>query len=281
MITRYFQSRHSQGSHRVAYTEWGTAKTLQPSIICVHGLTRNGRDFDRLANVLAKDTALYCPDIVGRGQSDWLPQSSDYNYSQYIQDIAALLLTTQQKEVDWVGTSMGGILGMLLAALPESPIRRLVVNDVGPFISLSALQHILSYVAHPPDFATREEIEPYLRQTYASFGITREQDWQHMALHSARQKDDGRWTLAYDPTIADGLSALKEDVNFWESYDKIRCPILLLRGQNSDLLPSDVAHAMTRRGPRAKLIEIPGVGHAPALMDEQQIGWIKDFLRSS
>ena len=280
MLSRSFHGCSPAGFHRVAYTEWGQASS-DPPVICVHGLARNGRDFDRLADRLSQSSHVFCPDIVGRGQSDWLRDPALYGYPQYINDMTALIARTDHKTVDWVGTSMGGIMGMLIAAMPANPIRRLVVNDVGPFIALEELHRIAGYVASPPDFDTPAASEPYLRAIYSSFGIKRDEDWQHMIQYSTRLKPDGRWTLAYDPAIATALSALTQDVDFWAIYDQIKCPVLLLRGTESTLLSAAVAHEMTERGPKARLVEIADTGHAPALMDEAQINLVHGFLRNS
>ncbi len=270
------------GFHRMAYTAWGQSASGQldaaPPVICVHGLSRNGRDFDNLAGRLSSSRKVYCPDMVGRGQSDWLVNPAFYNYTQYANDITALVAHSGAPQIDWIGTSMGGILGMMLAASAQSPIRRMVINDVGPYLALEELHRIGFYVGNTPDFADYAAAEAYLRQIYAPFGITREEDWQHMARHSLRQGTDGKWRMTYDPTIAQGLKDLTADITFWDVYDRITCPVLLIRGALSTLLTHDVAQEMTQRGPKAQLIEIPDVGHAPALMDEASAKIIADFL---
>jgi pimeloyl-ACP methyl ester carboxylesterase len=270
---------HPNGTHRMAYAEWGEPSAL-PSIICVHGLTRNGRDFDRLAEALAaRGRHVICPDIVGRGRSDWLEDAALYSYPTYIADIIALLAAKQLTTVDWVGTSMGGLIGMLIAAMPESPIRKLVINDVGPFIPLAALKRIASYVAMAIEFADKDQLERHLRQIYAPFGIVRDEDWRHILEHSYRILPNGKLVLAHDPAIAQNFSALDQDVDLWQVYDAISCPTLLLRGEASDVLSAETAQAMTERGPKANLITYAGVGHAPALMDAGQIGDILYFVQ--
>lgn len=277
MQLRSFLGHNSQGFHRVAYAEWGYM-TVQPPVICVHGLIRNGRDFDRLAQELESSRRILCPDIVGRGKSDRLADPSGYNYAQYIQDMTALIARAGSAEIDWVGTSMGGIMGIYMAAAANSPIRRLVINDVGPFIPLAALKRIASYVSAPPTFTSAGEGAAYLRKIYAGFGITREEDWQHIAECSLQTDAEGLWRLAYDPAISANFANLDKDVDFWDVYDRIRCPVLLLRGEISDILSAQVAQEMTTRGPKAKLVTIKNTGHAPSLMDSSQIQILKEFL---
>jgi pimeloyl-ACP methyl ester carboxylesterase len=271
--------RSPLGFHRIAYTAWGRASD-NPPVVCVHGLTRNGRDFDYLARNLQDSTRVFCPDIAGRGKSDDLADPLYYSYPQYLTDMAALIARTGAATVDWVGTSMGGIIGMLLAAEKNTPIRRLVVNDVGPFISLLALKRIGAYAGAKTDFADLKEAETYMRQIYAPFGDLSDENWHHLAAHGTRPLLDGRLTLAHDPAIAQAFLLLDQDVDFWSAYDRIRCPVLLLRGLQSDILTSDVAQEMTRRGPKAQLIEFPKTGHAPTLMDPTQIRVIANFLVS-
>ncbi len=278
MQKKTFLGQNPRGFHRVAYTEWGVAGSAP--LICVHGLTRNGRDFDRLAAALQAQAQVFCPDIPGRGQSDWLPDPAFYAYPQYMSDMTALIARTGASALDWVGTSMGGILGMLMAAQPNTPIRRLVINDVGPFIPLAALKRIGTYVSLLPEFVDSGALERHMRQIYAPFGITSDADWREMAEHGARVLPNGKITLAHDPAIGRSFLALHEDANIWDVYDRIQCPVLVLRGSQSDILSSATAEEMTRRGPKAQLHEWPGVGHAPALMDEAQIAVIARFLRS-
>jgi pimeloyl-ACP methyl ester carboxylesterase len=276
--TDFFTCTHDKGSHRMAYAEWG-ARSDNPSIICVHGLTRNGRDFDRLAEALAAaGRHVICPDIVGRGKSDWLHQPELYSYGTYAADIMALLADKKITQVDWVGTSMGGILGMMVASAKETPIRRLVINDVGTIIPLVALQRIATYVALVVEFADKEQLERYIRQIYEPFGIEREEDWQHMLEHSYRILPNGKLALAHDPAIAKNFATLKEDVDLWPFYNAIKVPTLVLHGERSDVLSAATAEAMTQRGPKARLITYQGVGHAPALMNTQQIGDVIGFL---
>jgi pimeloyl-ACP methyl ester carboxylesterase len=265
------------GFHRIAYVEWGDGG--KPPLICVHGLTRNGRDFDHLAQALAGDYRVVCPDVVGRGKSEWLPDGSLYGQPQYMSDMAALIARVADGPVDWIGTSMGGLIGMMLAAQNGSPIRRLVVNDVGPFIPKTALERLASYVGGNPSFPNIQELEIYLRQVAAPFGPLSDGEWRHLALHSAKTLPDGTLGLAYDPAIGKAFRAQPlQDIDLWSVWDRIRCPVLVLRGAASDLLLAETADEMTRRGPHATVAEIAECGHAPALMDAAQIAAIRDWL---
>ncbi|HEX6002467.1 MAG TPA: alpha/beta hydrolase [Burkholderiales bacterium] len=272
----------AKGFHRVHYTEWGDAGNPR-IVVCVHGLTRTGRDFDDLARALQGEFRVACPDIVGRGSSDWLPASGDYGYPQYLADMNALIarLTAgaEHWELHWVGTSMGGIIGMLLAAQPRSPVRKLVVNDVGARIPKAALERIGMYLGRTPRFETLEALEAHLRRVSAPFGPLTDAQWRHLTVHAARQLDDGSWTTAYDPAIAAPFHEQPQhDIDLWRYWDAIRCPTLLVRGADSDLLPREVATAMVARGPRPRLAEFSGVGHAPMLMSADQIAAVREFL---
>jgi len=279
MQEKHFNGHGAGGFHRVAYTEWGQA-SAQPPVICVHGLIRNGRDFDYLSLALeGEGRQVFCPDIVGRGKSDWLANPADYNYAQYIADMTTLIARTGAESVDWVGTSMGGLIGMLLAGETNTPIRRLVINDVGPFIPSAALQRIGAYVGQSPVFEDLESVEKYLRDVYSPFGDLTDENWRHLAYYGARTMADNKLGLAFDPAIAQPFLATSQDVDLWWAYDRVRCPILLLHGLDSDVLPAAIAQEMTRRGPRAELVEFPGIGHAPALMNPTQIAIVIDFLR--
>ncbi|RJF84905.1 alpha/beta hydrolase [Azospirillum cavernae] len=277
MSERSFLGLSAAGFHRVAYTQWG--RDDAPAVLCVHGLTRNGRDFDPLALALADRRRVACPDVVGRGKSAWLPVPALYGYPQYCADMAALIARMGVDQVDWVGTSMGGLIGMTLAAQPNNPIRRLVINDVGPLISKVGLQRIADYVGKDPVFEDVAAVEAYLRFTLMGFGRLTDGQWRHLAEHSARQRPDGLLGLAYDPGIADAFKAQPmQDVDLWALWDRVTCPVLVLRGAESDLLTAETAEEMTRRGPGARIIEIPHTGHAPALMSEEQIAVVRSFL---
>lgn len=273
---------HPGGTHRMVFTEWGDAANPRV-LLCVHGLTRCGRDFDDLAQAMADHYRVVCPDVAGRGRSDWLPDPGLYSLPQYGADMLTLIAALAPQQLDWVGTSMGGLIGMGIAASAASPIRRLVLNDVGPVLTAVSLKRIGQYLGNAPRFDSYAQIEGFVRAVSPGFGPLTDAQWQHLTTHVIRRADDGRFEFLYDPAIAvsyvDALiTSGGEDIDFWPLYDMIACPTLLLRGATSDLLTPETAAAMTRRGPRAQLIEIAGVGHAPTLMAEDQIGFVRKFL---
>lgn len=279
-----FTQRHvlcgsASGLHRMAYTEWGDPKNPQV-VVCVHGLTRNGRDFDTLARALAPRFRVICPDVVGRGRSEWLKEPMAYGFPQYVADMIVLLARLDVEQVRWVGTSMGGLIGMFIASLEHSPISQLVLNDVGPEISADSLRRIGEYVGRAPSFASPQEAQTYISQVNAPFGALSDAQWGHLTEYSVEQRSDGRWYMRYDPAIGQPFrqAMVYADVNFWPLYDKISCPVLLTRGAESDLLKPATATAMTERGPRARRIDFPAVGHAPMFMDATQIDPLRDFL---
>jgi pimeloyl-ACP methyl ester carboxylesterase len=264
--------------HRIAYVEWGDA-SADRLVICCHGLTRNGRDFDFLAARLAGlRMRVVCPDIAGRGRSDWLQDPAQYGYPQYVADMSKLIAALGATQVDWVGTSMGGLIGMFLAALPESPIRALVLNDIGPVVPKSALERISGYVGNDESFGDLAALETHLRRIHAAFGPLTDAQWGHLAAHGHRGRPDGGYGLAYDPAIAVNVRQAVQDWDLWPSWDRITSPVLVLRGAQSDLLSAETAQAMTARGPKAELVTFPGIGHAPALMAEDQIDVVARWL---
>lgn len=280
MQQKSFLSLGAHGFHRIAYTHWGS-ETSADTVFCVHGLTRNSRDFDSLAANLSDSRQVICPDIAGRGNSDWLVNPLDYGFQTYIADMASLLAKCGQENVDWIGTSMGGIIGMLLAAQPNTPIRRLIINDVGPFIPKEALARIGEYLGQTATFPNIESLEAILRVVHEPFGPLTDEQWHHLAKHSSKTCEDGQLTLHYDPGIAEPFKQSEPvDVDLWPVWEAIKCPVLILRGEKSDLFLKETADEMLRRGPDAELVEIPCVGHAPALMDEGQISLVRRWLDS-
>jgi len=265
------------GFHRMAYREWPAEDPVP--VLCLHGLARNARDFDSLAAVLAADgRRVIAADVVGRGDSGRLRDPLDYGYPQYLADTAALIARLGSAQVDIVGTSMGGLIGMMLAAQPDNPVRRLVINDVGPFIPKAALERILTYFGKDPRFADLAAAEAYFRKTYRGFGDLSDAQWRHLTETSLRQDGEG-WRLHYDPRIAEPLrQAEVADVDLWPLWDMIERPVLVLRGAESDLLLPETTAEMQRRGPRAEVIEIAGCGHAPALLDAGQIDPLRAWL---
>lgn len=274
-----FLGLSAAGFHRIAYTEWGDPKASRV-VVCCHGLTRNGRDFDLLAERLSRVARVICPDVVGRGKSDWLADSKLYGYPQYVADMNALIARLDVAQVDWIGTSMGGLIGMLLAASAKSPIRSLVMNDVGPFVPKAALQRISDYVGLDNRFSSLASLENHLRKAYAPFGPLTDAQWAHLTAHGHRNIGDGTYGLSYDPGIAANVKLGVQDWDMWPLYDKVTAPTMIIRGMESDLLSESTAAEMAKRGPKARRLDIPGVGHAPALMAEDQIDAMEKWLSS-
>jgi pimeloyl-ACP methyl ester carboxylesterase len=279
-----------KSSRQIAYTEWGRPDNPH-IVVCVHGLTRNCRDFDFLAEALEADCRVICVDVVGRGQSDWLVSEAGYdNYLLYLSDAIELLkhiraLGSADIQLDWVGVSMGGLIGMALATQPvlpltlPVPVRRLVISDIGPLIPVTALARIGQYLGRAPRFNSLEEFEVYLKKISNPFGPLTEPQWHHLAIHSVREFDDGTYGFRYDPRIAESFKRhLTKDIDLWEQWDKLHIPTLVLRGMESDLLSAKTAMEMKVRGNRTQIIELSGIGHAPMLISEDQIKIVNDFL---
>ena len=280
----HVQCLGASGLHRLAYWEWGDA-TNPRVLVCVHGLARQARDFDTLARALSGDYRVVCVDVVGRGQSDWLADASGYQIPAYVADMVTLLARLDAQTVHWVGTSMGGLIGLGLASLPQSPIAKLVLNDVGPTIQFEALARIGNYLGQPLHWNTVDEAADYLHTISSSFGPHTREQW--LALSRPMLKPDGDgFRLHYDPAIAQPFKVITPaiaaagEAMTWAAFDAIRCPTLLLRGANSDLLKRETAQAMTQRGPKARLVEFAGVGHAPTLVADYQVAVVREFLLS-
>lgn len=289
---------HPEGQHRMAWWSWGDPSAAHV-VVCVHGLTRQGRDFDRLAQALVaraeragRAIHVVCPDVAGRGHSEWLPQPALYQIPQYASDMLALLAELQRhaplQTLDWVGTSMGGLIGMVLAGQPglplPVPLHRMVLNDVGPSITWTSVQRMQQYVGQCGRFDNLAEAAAALRQLSQGFGPVPEDIWLELCSHMVRQLPDGGLTLHYDPAIGEPIRALTSDVAeaaeamVWSLYEQIRAQVLLIRGADSDLLTEDTARAMTERGPRARLLQWSGYGHAPTLTDPVHIDSLANFL---
>lgn len=271
------------GLHTMAYKEWGASDN--PNVlVCVHGVTRVADDFDILARELSATYRVVCPDVVGRGRSGWLADPAWYHLPQYVSDMVTLLARLEAKTVDWLGTSMGGLIGLGLASLAGNPIRRLVLNDIGPNLHAAALARIGDYIGQPVRFATFAQGVTYIRTISATFGPHSDAEWQKLAGDVLRQDPAGYWIRHYDLALAMPFKAatpqstLEAEAWLWDAYDAITCPTLLVRGAYSDLLTSAVAHEMTQRGPCATLVEIAGIGHAPTLVHADQIAIVKNFL---
>ena len=268
--------------HRMAYWEWGDPANPRV-LICAHGLTRQGRDFDTLARALCSEYRVVCPDVVGRGRSDRLENPMGYQVPQYIADMVTLLARLEATSLDWVGTSMGGLIGLGVASLAGSPVRRLVLNDIGPTIEASSLVRIGTYLGVPARWATLDEAADAMWAISTGFGPHTRAQW--LALTEPQLiADDNGFKPRYDPAIGIHFRAATPEMAqvsealLWQAYDRLRQPTLLLRGADSDLLSHATAHAMTTRGPRARLIEFSGVGHAPTLVQADQVRAVREFL---
>ncbi len=289
------------GLHRMAYWEWGDPDNDRV-LLCVHGLTRTGRDFDAVAKRLCKEYRVVCPDVVGRGRSDWLSEPAYYIVPQYVADMVTLLARLNARVLHWFGTSMGGMIGMTLAGLPgasqaadpgqsgaasdtllTTPISRLILNDIGPAIEPSALARIGEYVSDPVDFSSFDEAVDYIRTVSASFGQHSEEQWRHLTQYVVRQEGE-RWRKHYDPGLAAPFAsttpaaASAGEAILWRSFDGIACPTLIVRGADSDLLSAQTAQTMLARNRVARLVEIPNVGHAPSFLTDEQVDIAAEFL---
>jgi len=271
------------GMHNMHYVEWGDP-TNEKVVICVHGFTRNARDFDYLACALVDaGFRVICPDIVGRGKSDWLSHKKWYGYPLYVADILAFIGQLKLTSVHWVGTSMGGLIGIMLEAGTPYIIDKMVINDIGPFIPKKSLQRIGSYVGQDPVFDTQEEATVHLKKIMNTFGIKNPAHWDHIVAHGFTQKEDGKWYASYDPAIShvfrkrSGKQKKLPDINLWSIWKHIHCPMLILRGTESDVLSAETARKMMEKD-KAKLIEFEGIGHAPTLMEEDQIALVWNWL---
>ncbi len=281
--------------HRMAYWQWGDP--AHPHVVvCVHGLSRQGRDFDVLARQLAPHARVVCPDVVGRGRSDWLQDAQGYQIPAYAADMLALLGQLQAQSpvrtLDWVGTSMGGLIGMVVAGQPglplPVPVRRLVLNDVGPAVRWEALQRIGEYLGRFDRYASLQQAADAMWAVSTSFGPHTPAQWMELSRHMVKPVPDTppgtAWTLHYDPRIAvpfgqlSAESAAAGETMLWQLYDQITARTLLVRGADSDLLSRDTAAAMAQRGPKARLVEFAGVGHAPTFVADHQVAAVRDFL---
>lgn len=275
------------GLHRMAYKEWGDPANPRV-LVCVHGVTRVSDDFDQLARALCDEYRVVCPDVAGRGRSEHLRDPSHYTLPQYVADMVTLIArvtaNSDEEGVHWVGTSMGGLIGMVLASLKGTPIRKMVLNDIGPVLDPVAMARIGEYIGQDLRFASFEQGAAYVREVSASFGPHSDEQWHKLASDVLRQQGDGAWVRHYDLGLAVPFQAITPEIAkaseaaLWAAYDAIECPTLLLRGELSDLLSRETAAQMAARGPHPNVVEIPGVGHAPTLMHDAQIAIVRDFL---
>lgn len=269
------------GFHELSATLWGRRTRRRP-LLCLHGYSGNSRDFDDLARELCSDRLVVCPDVAGRGNSAWLPPAG-YHFGQFMADLRVLLARLDVDEVDVVGTSMGGLLGMLLAAQSGSPVKSLVMNDVGAYLPPDALAAIARNLEAPEAFASLEEVEAHMRRTHAQWGALADAQWRHLAAHGSRRNRDGTYRLHYDPAITRIVHPLPltPGLYFWDAWYRVNARVLVLRGETSAILPRYVADTMLLVKPHARVVEIAGVGHVPSLMTGEQIALVRGFLSAS
>ncbi|WP_276807964.1 alpha/beta fold hydrolase [Castellaniella defragrans] len=289
------------GLHRMAYWEWGDPDNDRV-LVCVHGLTRTGRDFDALARALSREYRVACPDVVGRGRSDWLIDPAGYAIPQYVADLTTLVARLRPARLDWVGTSMGGLIGLGLAgmaavspalrpargalglgAAPDVPLGRMVFNDIGPTLNFDGLARIGTYVGQDLSFARYEQAVDYVRTVSAAFGPHDEAGWDALTRYVFPERD-GRWVKHYDLRLAQPFALQTPEATaaaealLWQAWDRLPVPALILRGAQSDILTPETAQRMLERNPHARLVEFDGVGHAPTLRADAQIAAVRDFL---
>jgi pimeloyl-ACP methyl ester carboxylesterase len=271
------------GFHQIAYVDWGPLEGAIP-VLCVHGLSRQGRDFDYVAvELAAMGRRVVCPDLVGRGRSGKLRNPNEYALPQYCADMNALVARLGTEQVDFIGTSLGGLIGMVLAGMPGNLIRRLVVNDIGPFLPWKGLARIGTYLsAMPSDFRDLGVAETYFREVLAPFGGLTDEEWMHITRHSVEwHASRERYVTLFDPQIVRAFrNPWHYSLDLWRYWTAIEVPILVIRGEESDMLPADLARDMMRRNPRARVVEMKGCGNAPPLMSAEQIGCVSEFLNA-
>jgi pimeloyl-ACP methyl ester carboxylesterase len=279
---RYVQCASPGGLHRVAYTEWGDPANPRV-LICVHGLTRSGRDFDRLAAAFSDTYRVVCPDVVGRGLSSWLNVPSYYAVPQYVADMVTLIARLDVERVDWFGTSMGGLIGLGLAGLPDSPIQKMLLNDVGPRLEPAAVGRIGEYLGKPMRFETLQQGVDYAALLAQTFGPLTPQEWSEINTPLLHERD-GAWQFRYDPRIALPFAATTDEIAaageaaLWGALAAIQGPVLVVRGEQSDLLSRETVAKMVEQGKAVSSVEVPGVGHAPAFLSADQIGIARRFF---
>ncbi len=293
-----YLSVSAEGFHRISYNEWGKS-SLKPPVFCVHGFLRNNHDFDALSYFLSQNKRhVYCPDLAGRGDSDWFKNPSHYTFEQYIVDMTTLIAKSTAKSVDWIGTSLGGLIGMMMAAMPNTPIARLVLNDIGPQVPLAALKNMANYVNVNPSFFNKEEAVLYYKTLYKDFGNLSESEWLTFTEHSIKERPSGLLVPKCDPAILHNkthvqffwellhhphkaLEGIFYDVDLWSVWQKVTCPVLIIHGRHSEfLLPKHIMN-MQKTHPFTEVIEIEDAGHAPALLRAEEHEKIAAWLEKT
>lgn len=277
---QFYWGLSSQGFHELAYVEWGD-KDNPDVLVCVHGLTRNSRDFDYLAYDLQKKYRIICPDLLGRGKSDYVGQASVYNFAQYMADMVALLARIGVDKVNWLGTSLGGIIGIMLAAQPHSPLKSLILNDIGMIIPSMALHRLGTYARNDPTFSSVDDAISYFQAVLAPIGDLNPEKWKHIAKYGTLASPNGSLRLACDSAIGENFINQPTPTLHLETYwQSIQCPLLVLRGEESDFLPAEIVTRMMYHQLEAKVVVIPACGHAPSLMETSQIQVVEEWLET-
>ena len=267
--------------HKISYAEWGTGN--KKLLVCIHGLTRNGRDFDMVAGALAGDYHVIAPDMPGRGKSGWLKNFYLYNNDYYLEVTRALISSLGYTECDWLGTSMGGLMGMIGGAKYPKLIGRMVLNDIGPYIDAGGMRRIATYIKDEVIFPSLQIAQQRMREIYEPFKIPNEEIWQHMFDYGLRPAENGGYTFAHDPQLGaafktpDGGLVPIGEFDLWRVWEAVKCPVLVLRGELSDILSREVALKMTARA-GTELVEFKGYGHVPPLLNDEQVGVVRKFL---
>jgi len=272
--------RDNNGTVWLGFSDWGTPKS-ENVMLCVHGDTRQSRDFGRLAETLAKNYHVIGFDLAGHGKSGWLADKKDYSFETSTRHINGLLDYRNVSQLDWIGTFTGGILGMMFAARDVTPVRRLILNDTGAFVSSESIKRFIDNIENTVSFKNLNEASIYFRTVYSGFGALDDADWSDFIIRSVNREANGSYSLHYDPEVIESLKNIPGDIDLWDIYNKIQCPVLLLRGENSDVLSKSTAERMTQTGPKAQLIEFKNCGHAPSLMNSEHIIAISNWLRET
>lgn len=297
MKSDYIFCLSPEGYHQVAFTEWGEQRADEVPVICAHGMTRNGRDFDVLARHLSEQGRhVFCPDIVGRGNSGWLKNKQNYSFEQYAADMTDLIARTGAKQVDWVGTSMGGLIGMIMASYPGSPIRRLIINDIGPQIPIKAIHRLAKSASTKVErFDSIEAAKASYKIGYASFGNLRDDQWERITVSSIREESPGHYISKIDPGISyvpskgrfllnllrhpyKTLQGILFDIDLWYVWQTVNSPVYLIHGHASDLLTTTIIDKMRVKRPDMQVLDVPDAGHAPILEDQAQLDTITRWL---
>lgn len=276
----YYLGLSTEGFHRLYYRQWGSPDS-EHTLVCVHGLTRISHDFDVIAEYLSKGFRVVCPDVAGRGNSDWFGNRETYNIAQYCSDINALIAHLRADKIHYLGTSMGGIMGIFMAAMAHTPIQSLILNDIGPDIKRTELQNMGKYVGNAPIFENKKQLTEYFQEIYAGSCALLSEDELRRVLRYSTFKTNGGYRLHYDPKIGEAFRKNYSSFNFdlWQYWEEIECPVMIIRGSESTFLDAETAEKMREGAEDARYVEIEGAGHTPLLRSEKEIKIVEKFLQ--